>query len=121
MLIAAIVLMILALTLYTIGVWGERLAKRLAPRHLAFFWAGLVCDTAGTTVMSVMSGSFAWNFHGITGLAAILLMIAHALWATLVLVRKDEKAIAAFHRFSLLVWAIWLVPFVSGMVVGAAR
>ena len=31
---------------------------------------------------------------------------------------KDEKAMHTFHRFSILVWVIWLIPFVLGMMMG---
>jgi uncharacterized repeat protein (TIGR03987 family) len=55
-----------------------------------------------------------FDIHGITGLLAILLMLVHATWATVVLLRKDERAIVNFHKFSLVVWAIWLVPYFSG-------
>jgi uncharacterized repeat protein (TIGR03987 family) len=52
----------------------------------------------------------------VSGVLAILLMLINAVWATAVLVLKDEKAIANFHRFSLVVWAIWLIPYVSGFI-----
>ena len=55
---------------------------------------------------------------GITGMIAIVLMMIHAVWATVVLVRKDEKSMQTFHRFSIAVWIIWLVPFVLGMMMG---
>jgi len=48
---------------------------------------------------------------------AILLMIIHAIWATIVLVREDERMIADFHKFSVVVWLIWLIPYFSGFVV----
>ena len=38
----------LALVFYSIGVWSERIQGKLKPRHLIFFWAGLLCDTWGT-------------------------------------------------------------------------
>jgi len=31
-------------------------------------------------------------------------MFVHAIWATVVLVKKDEKMIANFHQFSVAVW-----------------
>jgi uncharacterized repeat protein (TIGR03987 family) len=40
-------------------------------------------------------------------------MLLHAVWATIVLVRKDEQWITDFHRFSVVVWVIWLVPYLS--------
>ncbi len=114
-LLISIVAMISALTFYTIGVWSEKFAGRLKWWHLAFFWLGFTADTVGTTLMGRMAGSFTINIHSITGLAAILLMFVHAAWATIVLLRKDEKAAISFHRFSILVWALWLIPFVSGL------
>jgi len=64
------------------------------------------------------SGGGLMSAHGITGLIAIILMMIHAVWATIVLVRKDEETARTFHRFSIGVWVIWLVPFVLGMMMG---
>lgn len=112
----------LALIIYTIGVWSERIQGRLKWWHVGTFYCGLVCDTIGTGAMSIMAGGlFQFNFHGITGLAAILIMLFHAGWATLVLLNKDEVRIVKFHKFSLLVWAIWLIPMVTGAIFGATK
>ena len=108
----------LALVFYSIGVWSERFAGRLKAWHLAFFWLGLVCDTWGTGMMFEMAGGLSYDLHGLTGLLAIILMFIHAIWATGVLIRKDEKLITRFHKFSVAVWAIWLVPYLSQMVFG---
>ena len=122
MLFIAVFFIILALILYTIGVWAERIQRRLRWWHTAFFWSGFTADTIGTTAMSILSGSmFAFTFHGITGNIAILLMGFHATWATIVLVRKNEKMIYNFNRFSIMVWVIWLIPMFSGMVFGASH
>ncbi len=109
-----------ALVLYTIGVWAERLQGRLKPWHLGFFWAGLVCDTIGTGVMMDFVGGLTADVHGITGVAAILLMLVHAVWASIVLYRRDERLIHSFHRFSIVVWLVWLVPYFSPMFVAIA-
>jgi uncharacterized repeat protein (TIGR03987 family) len=115
----ATVLITLALVFYTVGVWAERLKRYLQPWHVAAFWLGLVFDTAGTYAMERITGVWDWaSWHALTGLVAILLMLAHATWATAVLVRKDEAARATFHRFSLVVWLAWLVPYVGGLIVG---
>jgi len=116
--VTPMIIISLALVFYSIGVWGERLQGRLKLWHLAFFWFGLVFDTWGTGLMIEMAGGLAFDFHGLTGLAAIVLMAIHALWATLVLARKDEAAIRSFHKFSLAVWLIWLVPYSSPMLLG---
>jgi uncharacterized repeat protein (TIGR03987 family) len=108
----------LALVFYTIGVWSERIAGRLKGWHLIFFWLGLICDTTGTAIMMDYAGRLTADVHGVTGVAAILLMIIHAIWATVVLARKDERAIINFHKFSVVVWAIWLIPYFSGVIMG---
>jgi uncharacterized repeat protein (TIGR03987 family) len=111
------ILITLALVFYTIGVWSERLIGRLRAWHLVFFWAGLAFDTAGTGVMMEMAGGIGFDVHSVTGVLAIALMVVHAVWATLVLIRRDENAIIRFHRFSVGVWLVWLVPYLTGFFV----
>ena len=116
-LVVSTILITLALVSYSIGVWSERIVGRLKGWHLVFFWCGLAFDTTGTGMMFEMAGGIGTDIHSITGLAAIILMVIHASWATVVLLRRDEKAITSFHRFSVIVWAIWLVPYFTGFFV----
>ncbi|RJP73344.1 MAG: TIGR03987 family protein [Candidatus Zixiibacteriota bacterium] len=108
----------LALVFYSVGVWSERIVRRLKIWHLAFFWLGLCCDYVGTEMMAQLAGGFQFTTHGFTGAAAIALMALHAVWATVVLVRRNEAAIHHFHRFSLAVWSLWLIPYFSGLWLG---
>lgn len=116
----ASVIMATALVLYTIGVWSERFAGRLRGWHLVFFWAGLACDTVGTGMMFDYVGGMQFDVHGISGVIAIVLMAVHAVWATVVLRRRDERWLTKFHRFSVVVWAIWLIPYLSPIFVAMA-
>lgn len=118
---ASVVLITLALVFYSIGVWSERLAGRLKAWHLIFFWLGLACDTAGTGIMFEMADAQALSVHGLTGIVAIVLMFIHAVWASVVLARKDERLIINFHKFSIVVWLIWLVPYFNGFFVSMRR
>ena len=113
---AAVIIINLALLFYSIGVWSERLQGRLKVWHTIFFWMGLVCDTWGTGMMFEYVGGMSFDIHGISGLLAIMLMLVHAIWATVVLVKKNEKMIVSFHKFSIFVWLIWLIPYFSPMV-----
>ena len=120
MLVFAIVFINLACVLYTVGVWAEKAQKQLKGWHLFMFWGGLICDTLGTGAMGkIAGGMLQFNFHGITGLSAILLMLFHAIWATRVIIQRDENAKLKFHKFSIVVWIIWLIPMVSGMIFGS--
>lgn len=122
MILYSVISMCLALAFYSLGVWSEKKQGTLKKWHLYVFWAGFVFDTLGTTIMSKMStGSFQLDFHGITGLLAIILMLVHALWASVVLIRSNESMKAKFHKFSILVWSIWLVPFISGAIFAMTR
>ena len=127
-LIFAIVTITLALVFYTIGVFSERKAKSLNRNHVIIFWLGLLCDTTGTLTMGQIAkagmgtmSSSGQMLHGITGFLAIVLILFHALWATWVLYKNDENKKAAFHKFSIVVWTIWLIPYFIGMMLGMGR
>lgn len=122
MLIYAIVSITLALVFYTVGVWSEKLQGQLKKWHLVVFWIGLIFDTVGTLLMGeIATGGFEFNFHGITGFLAIVLMLFHAVWATVVLVKNNQEAKINFHKFSIIVWLIWLIPYISGAMFGMAK
>lgn len=126
MLLPAIILITLALVFYTIGVWAERAQKVLKPWHTAFFGLGLVADASGTYLMSLIAEqnrvdgvdgvepSILNQVMAVSGVIALVLMAVHLLWAVVVLVRGREAELHRFHRFSVVVWAIWLVPYVTG-------
>ena len=110
-----------ALVFYTLGVFGERRHGRLNRRHVVLFWTGLCCDATGTLSMSAFAqanGGGPLGLHAVTGIFAIALMIVHAVWATAVFARGSEKARSTFSRFSIVVWLIWLVPYVCGLLIG---
>jgi uncharacterized repeat protein (TIGR03987 family) len=102
------IIMAAALVFYSIGVWGERIQGRLKWWHFVFFVLGLICDTWGTGMMLDMVGGLTFDIHGISGLIAIILMFIHAVWALVVLLKKNEK-------MSLFVWVVWLIPYFSPM------
>jgi len=106
---------------YSIGVWSERISGRLKVWHLVFFWFGFICDTWGTSLMFARVGGMRYDVHGISGLLAIILMLIHAVGATIVLAKKQERWITFFHRFSMIVWIIWLIPYFSPVFFAMAR
>lgn len=121
LLIFSIVFIVSALVFYSIGIWGEKIARKLKLWHVVLLWLGFLCDSTGTALMSVLAGKWSFNVHGITGALAILLMLANAIWATYVYRSKDEKAQQFFTKFSVVVWLIWLIPFFGGMIGAMSR
>jgi uncharacterized repeat protein (TIGR03987 family) len=114
------VLITLALIFYSIGIWAERIARYLKKRHVIFFWLGLAFDALGTYAMHKIATK-PFNIlepHTFTGQIAIWLMLIHAVWATYVVLRGSEKSQSEFHKYSLIVWIIWLIPYFGGMFLG---
>ena len=121
--IISMVLITLALVFYSIGVWAERLVRFLNPWHVVAFWTGFFFDVSGTwTMHRLAEGPFDLReSHTLTGQIALWLMLAHAIWATVVTRRGSAHARSTFHRYSLVVWLIWLVPYIGGMYLGMAE
>lgn len=118
MLLYAIITINMAFLLYTVGVWSEKQQGSLKKWHLIIFWLGLVFDTIGTTLMSSNESGFVFNLHGITGVIAILLMLFHVVWASIVIMANNRKAQLRFHKLSFVVWLIWIIPFFTGAIMG---
>lgn len=121
--IISIILITLALIFYSLGVWSERIAKYLKPWHVVAFWIGFSFDISGTYVMHQLAkGPFDMaEPHTLTGQIALWLMLLHATWATWVIIKGNEELRIKFHRFSLIVWMIWLIPYFGGMYMGMWR
>ena len=117
----ALIYFTLALVFYSVGVWSERIKKRLKPWHLIFFWLGLIADTLGTAYVKEQVGTVIYNFHTITGILGLLLMFIHTVWATYIVFVNNPKQLSSFHKFSLLVWLIWLIPYLTGLISGINR
>lgn len=124
-LIFAIITITLALIFYSIGVWSERKSATLKRWHVLAFWGGLVFDTSGTIIMTAIAQGgpqsaslLVQSIHAASGTLAIGLMIIHAIWSTIVLIGNDAQKKQTFHKFSIVVWSIWLIPYLAGMVMG---
>jgi len=121
--ILSTLLITLALVFYSTGIWSERFSRYLKGWHVSAFWTGFVFDVSGTWSMARLS-EHPFNLldlHAITGQLALWLMLIHAIWATYV-VRKGSKASRKhFHRYSLIVWLIWLIPYFGGMIMGMSK
>lgn len=116
MMIIAISFISLAGLFYTMAVLAEKAQNKLNWWHVVVFWLGLVFDSIGTTAMSQIAGRFQADFHGLTGMFAILLMFIHTIWATWVLHSENNYLKINFHKLSIFVWLIWLIPMISGVL-----
>jgi uncharacterized repeat protein (TIGR03987 family) len=120
LLLLSTILITLALVFYSIGVWAERFSRYLKKWHAAAFWTGFIFDVSGTWAMGRMSRApfDLTDLHTLTGQIALWLMLIHAIWATYTVKNGSESLRKRFHRYSLIVWLIWLVPYIGGMIMG---
>jgi uncharacterized repeat protein (TIGR03987 family) len=123
LMVLATTLITLALVFYSTGVWSERFSRYLKGWHVAAFWTGFTFDVSGTLAMArLSSGPFnLLHLHTLTGQIALWLMLIHAVWATYAVRKGSENTLKRFHRYSLIVWLIWLVPYFGGMIIGMTK
>jgi uncharacterized repeat protein (TIGR03987 family) len=119
----ATILITLALVFYSVGVWTERFSRYLKGWHVAAFWTGFLFDVTGTLSMAQLSEDpfNLLHIHTLTGQIALWLMLIHAIWATYVVRKGSEPIRIRFHRYSLMVWLIWLIPYFGGMIMGMTK
>ena len=112
-----------ALSFYSLGVWSERISRYLKGWHTAAFWTGFLFDVTGTWAMSKLSDDpfNILELHTLTGQIALWLMLVHATWASIVVIRGRENVRKQFHRYSIIVWIIWLIPYFGGMIMGMTK
>jgi uncharacterized repeat protein (TIGR03987 family) len=113
-LLFAALLIFTAFLLYSTAIWSERFIKRLKLWMVIVFITGFLCDLTGTTMMYIKAGKIIFNIHGGSGLAALLIMFLHLIWAILAL-KKRGKAQELFSRFSVYAWGVWLMAFLTGI------
>ena len=120
LLTSSITLISLALVFYSLGVWAESISRYLKLWHIFAFWTGFIFDVSGTWVMHIIAENpfDLTNPHTLTGQIALWLMLAHALWATIVVKRGNEKELINFNKYSVIVWLFWLLPYFSGLYIG---
>lgn len=120
------ILITAALVAYTFGVWWEFVDRTLRARHTVMLGIGLGFDATATWLMTRMTGSVdpsgvrgaLLTIMSISGAVAIGLMAIHLAAAIVVLIRNRSRERRTFRRFSIAVWAVWLVPYFAGLIGG---
>ena len=130
MFILSMILITLALVFYTIGVWSERIQGELKWWQVGAFALGFAADTSGTLLMSAIAKSdgpsglegspILAQLMAVSGVVALVLMGLHLAWAVVVMIRNRPAEKKSFHKFSLVVWTIWLVPYFTGAIAAMA-
>lgn len=112
--------LLLALILYSIGVWTAFRKKGFGPVQVITLWLGVVFDVAATVSMGWTVGgldlsSSGW-LHTALALLVMLGMILTAVFGTISMVRKNTELAADWARYGVFTWLLWLTVFVWGLM-----
>ena len=89
------VMFIMTLTLlgYTLGVQFEQRVRKRQALHLVLLWAGFCMNAVGFGLLTKMIGAsegFAAGLCRFLGIVALVVLMVHAIWATAVMVLKED-------------------------------
>ena len=121
LLLIGVILFSVAMVFYTWGVFSERKAQRLLPKHVILFACGVTVDTVATILTYIVIGGLVFTPHAIMGFISLSLMTIHFVWAISVAKKGDEPTLTNFHKLSLLVWGVWMISYLSGFVLGMGK
>jgi uncharacterized repeat protein (TIGR03987 family) len=117
MLITSIILINLALIVYTIPIISGLKRKKLLFWHVVMFCICFICDVSGTFLMFKLGGNkiSTW-LHDILGYIALVIMLINVIGSVLIL-RKYHSLNNQFYKFSIFAWIIWVISYALGILV----
>lgn len=121
LILLSVVLITLALLLYSAAVWLTWRARTLTAAYALTFWCAVVADAAATRLMGARVETIRWDLHTISGYLALALMAGLTLWGTIALVQKRKDWLARFPRLALPIWLVWVGSYITGVYLGVQR
>jgi uncharacterized repeat protein (TIGR03987 family) len=111
-----------ALVLYTIAIWRNWRIKLLTTAQIVLLWCGLAADMLATQMMGLsIEGDIVWDFHTISGYTGLVLMAILAMTGSVAKWSGNEALLSSFHRFAIPVWIIWVISYLTGVIIGMQR
>jgi uncharacterized repeat protein (TIGR03987 family) len=117
----SVVLITLALILYSTAVWLNWRARQLTITCIVIFWCAVASDALATRFMGARVETIRWDLHTISGYLALALMAALTLWGTVALLQKRDDRLASFHKLAIPIWVIWVGSYITGVYLGIQR
>ena len=116
MLVFSVMLISLALIIYTIPILNGVKRKLLLPWHAVMFHIGFIFDLSSTIIMYKIAGSkLIFSVHGILGNIALLLMLINSIGSVIILNKKHTNLLTQFYKFSFFAWIIWIISYILGV------
>lgn len=108
-------LFVVAMVLYSFVIWSHKFSGKLSFWMVWLFGFGLIADIGGTVLLCVAAADrWTWTLHTVSGLASLLIMALHFVWAVLATSREGNWK-THFDRYSIYAWCLWMFAFVSGI------
>lgn len=119
-LMAASAAITLALILYTLAIFASRHTGSLKAAHAILIWCGFIADAAGTVALMAAEQALGDETFArfAAGALACAIILFHGIWATLRLVRHPKEPAPSYQQLSTLVWLLWLIPYLTGLLIG---
>lgn len=120
MLILAIVLVTIALILYTWSIFKMR--KHLLKKHVIGLSIGWCCDFAATLLFFLIGrqtktkATPIFIFHSWLGYLALVLMLILVILVIRQWRKSAHQLSAAIRNYALVSWVIWLIDYLAGMM-----
>jgi hypothetical protein len=114
--IAAVSIVTLALTCYTIATATHQRSHRITGVVAAFLTIGVALDVTATLCMVVAAGSLRFTAHGFLGWSALLGMAIETIiaWRHRLQYGPEVPVSAGKRLYSRIAYAYWVIAFVSG-------
>lgn len=117
----SVVLITLALFLYSTAVWLNWRSRHLTMAYIAIFWCAVTADALATRLMGARVETIRWDLHTISGYLALALMAGLTLWGTVALLQKRADRLARFHMLAMPIWIVWVGSYITGVYLGIQR
>lgn len=121
--IAGIILVHLALILYTLFIIAENRKKRTTKMVLVLITLAILFDISATACMMMGTTRTYFTFHGIIGYIGLLLMVADSilLWKYKLKYGTEILISKSLNSFSKIAYIWWVIAFITGVLVSIFR
>lgn len=114
--IAGVILIHIALVLYTVFIFKEHKHKRATKGVVGFITVAVIFDISATVCMMVGTSEQYFTLHGILGYTALTVMVIDAIFIWKHKLRHGSEVLFSdtLNRNSKLGYILWLVAFFTG-------
>lgn len=116
--IAGVILIHIALVLYTVFIFKEHKYKRATKGLVGFITAAVMFDISATVCMMIGTAEQYFTLHGILGYTALTVMIIDAIfiWKHRLRHGSEVPFSDTLNRNSKLGYILWLIAFFTGEI-----